>query len=81
MKVRDWGEQGLILDGGWTRYSVEDDIRGVVAYVDDVESAQLFAASRKMLEMLEAIVEAEFGFGAWPAEYEIRAVISEAKGG
>ena len=37
-------------------------------------------AGPELLAMLEAIYDAEFGYGTWPSECDIKAVIAKAKG-
>lgn len=44
-------------------------------------NAYLIATAPELLEMLEKIHEAEFGFGCWPTSDEIVAMIAKAKGG
>lgn len=41
---------------------------------------KLVLAAPKLLAMLEAVYEAEFGYSVWPDDREILALIKEAKG-
>lgn len=43
-------------------------------------NAKVLAASPELLSMLTAIYEAEFVYGAWPEQSEIRALILKAGG-
>jgi hypothetical protein len=45
-----------------------------------VDNVRLLLAAPKLLEMLEKIYDAEFGFGAWPSNSEISALLVDAKG-
>lgn len=43
-------------------------------------NARLIAAAPDLLAMLQQIADAEFGYGGWPEEKEVRAVIAKATG-
>lgn len=44
-------------------------------------NARLIAHAKRLLEMLEEVHDAEFGFGTWPTADEIVDLIAAAKGG
>ena len=55
-------------------------VRGSSVVGGTAMECPLHAAAPILLEALEAVVEAEFGFGAWPEESVLRAAIAQAKG-
>lgn len=52
----------------------------VFGEVNRVDNVRLLLAAPKLLAMLEQIADAEYGFGEWPSEAEVRMLLTEAKG-
>jgi hypothetical protein len=62
--------------GKWHSDSDHDDRDKAAARVNYLNGG----GSPKLLEMLQRIYEAEFGYGAWPTSEEIKALISNSGG-